>query len=100
MRLVYHPRADEELLDVTRHYSRVGPTQAVRFLNAYEEAVGEILEAPDRWMLVEQDVRCHALSRFPYSIYYQVDNDVVRILAVPHHSRKPGYWKRRLNDPG
>ncbi len=100
MRVVYHPRADAELLDATRHYSRVGQTQFERFLSAYEDAVREILEAPDRWLLVEQGVRCHALSKFPYGVYYLVDNDVVRILAVTHHSRKPGYWRNRLSDPG
>jgi toxin ParE1/3/4 len=100
MRVVYHPRADAELLDPARHYSRVGQTLVERFLSAYEAAVGETLEAPERWMLVEHGVRCHALASFPYSVDYQVENDAVRLVAVTHQSRKPGYWRNRLSDPG
>jgi hypothetical protein len=35
------------------------------------------------------------MRRFPYSLIYTVIGDEVRILAVAHHSRRPGYWRGR-----
>lgn len=35
------------------------------------------------------------LQRFPFSIVYLDDPDLVTIIAVAHSKRKPGYWKSR-----
>ena len=35
------------------------------------------------------------LRRFPFSLIYTVMGDQLRILAVAHHSRRPGYWRNR-----
>ena len=39
--------------------------------------------------------RLWPLHRFPYSIVYRVRDGQVRVIAVMHHSRKPGYWRHR-----
>jgi len=36
------------------------------------------------------------MQRFPFSVYYEVANDHIRVVAVAHQHRKPGYWKKRL----
>jgi hypothetical protein len=38
------------------------------------------------------------MRRFPFSLIYRVDRDTIAILAVAHHSRRPGYWRRRDRD--
>jgi toxin ParE1/3/4 len=35
------------------------------------------------------------MKRFPYWLVYMVSEDEIRVLAVAHHSRRPGYWKER-----
>jgi toxin ParE1/3/4 len=35
------------------------------------------------------------LNRFPYTVLYRVKNDEIFVTAVAHHSRRPGYWRRR-----
>ncbi len=37
--------------------------------------------------------RAFTLPKFPYSLIYRVSPDSVRIIAVAHHSRRPGYWR-------
>jgi hypothetical protein len=33
---------------------------------------------------------------FPFSIVYLVrSDDTVIVIAIPHHAREPGYWKKR-----
>jgi len=36
------------------------------------------------------------LRKFPYSMFYIVEREVVVIVAVAHHKRRPGYWILRL----
>jgi hypothetical protein len=36
------------------------------------------------------------LKDFPFSIVYRPEPDGIVVFAVPHHSRLPGYWRRRV----
>ena len=36
------------------------------------------------------------LTRFPFAVVYRVAaDDSIRVLAVAHHRRRPGYWQAR-----
>ena len=35
------------------------------------------------------------IPRFPYSLVYRLKPEQIDIIAVPHHRRKPGYWRKR-----
>ena len=41
-------------------------------------------------------VRRVAVTRFPYHVIYLEPTAALRILAIAHDRRKPGYWKNRL----
>ena len=41
-------------------------------------------------------VRRLAVTRFPYHVIYLEPAEALRILAIAHDRRKPGYWKDRL----
>ncbi len=34
-------------------------------------------------------------KKYPYTIFYRLTPRRIRIVAVAHHKRKPGYWKQR-----
>jgi tRNA(Ile)-lysidine synthase TilS/MesJ len=35
-------------------------------------------------------------ERFPYAVIYRIASDgSIRVLAVAHHRRRPGYWRAR-----
>ena len=42
-----------------------------------------------------RNTRTLPLHSFPYSLIYRLQVDVIRIIAVAHHSRRPGYWAER-----
>ncbi len=96
MRLIHHPEAEAELTEAARFYEHRVPTLGAQFLDAVDRAVGVITEDPERWRIVEADVRHYLMPRFPYAIYYRVLPDHIRILAFKHHSRHPDYWRSRL----
>ncbi len=95
MRITHHPEAGTELVHAARYYEQQVRTLGAAFLDEVDRTVATILEAPDRWPVVEADIRRCMIARFPYAIYYRVLPDEVRILAFTHHSRHPDYWRRR-----
>ncbi len=69
---------------------------SVGFIAAISDALDSISQAPQRWPKYLYGTRRFVLHRFPFSVVYLDDPDMVNIVAVAHHKRKPGYWKQRL----
>jgi hypothetical protein len=42
------------------------------------------------------EVRRALLARFPYALVFLVRSEEVRVLAVAHAKRRPGYWLSRV----
>lgn len=97
MRVVQHPEATTELTEAGRFYEQKVRSLGAQFLDAVDEAVAVISAAPNRWPVVEDDVRRYLMSRFPYAIYYRALPGEIRILAFKHHSRHPDYWRHRVS---
>jgi plasmid stabilization system protein ParE len=96
MRYEFHPAAFEEYLQATSWYAERNPSVALGFVESVEDAIKRILEAPKRWRIVDEDIRCCLTRVFSYAI---LEADYVLIVAVMHCSREPGYWKTRISKP-
>ncbi|MGB8062695.1 MAG: type II toxin-antitoxin system RelE/ParE family toxin [Candidatus Sulfotelmatobacter sp.] len=78
-------------------YLRRSPDAALRFSAAVESALGQILQAPDRWAESDFHTRRFLLRHFPYILVYrEKPSGNLQILAVAHTGRKPRYWKGRV----
>lgn len=95
MRFEFHPLALAEYKDATRYYAGCQSGLEQRFMAAVERAIELIVEAPERWPILEADVRRCLTRVFPYVILYTVETDHVLIIAVMHSHREPGYWRDR-----
>lgn len=98
MRLIYHPDAEAELIEAAQFYERRVPTLGVQFLDAIDLAAKVIQADPERWRIIESEIRRYLMTRFPFAIYYRVCSDHLRILAIKHHGRHPDYWRYRLSE--
>lgn len=94
-RVVYHPAAETEVIESAQFYERCVPKLGTEFLDAVDQAVDAILKNPERCRVIESDVRRYLMPRFPFAIYYRSLPDRLRILALKHHSRHPGYGRGR-----
>jgi plasmid stabilization system protein ParE len=95
------PEAQAEFLASVRWYAQRNPTVALRFFNLVQATLAEISEAPHLWPLVPNvdmtlEVRRFILPKFPYSIVFLELPTEVRVVAVAHARRKPGYWLERV----
>jgi len=91
----FHPLADEELTSATEWYLARSYTAAVRFAHEIQHAVERIAEGPQRYPLTLLGRRRFVLISFPYDVVYRVLATEIEIIAIAHHARRPGYWKRR-----
>jgi toxin ParE1/3/4 len=98
MRLTYHPEAEAELIEAAEFYEWRSAKLGEHFLREFDAAIAEVQTHPLLWAAVEGDLRCYTIRRFPFSPYYRVLEDELRVLVVMHHSRHPDYWRHRLAD--
>jgi toxin ParE1/3/4 len=47
------------------------------------------------WRRIDPGRRIYVLTRFPYLVIARIKQTALRIVAVAHQRRKPGYWLER-----
>lgn len=65
------------------------------FADEIDQALGLLSRFPEMGKTSAHRTRTLALHSFPYSLVYRLQVDVVRIIAIANHSRRPGYWAGR-----
>jgi len=88
----------DDLEEASTFYFQQDPDLEVRFASCIDNALERVIERPEAWPILEEDVRRYVVEVFPYSLLYSIERDHVLILAVAHQSRDPEYWRDRLND--
>jgi plasmid stabilization system protein ParE len=90
------PLALSELQQAADFYAeRANRELGLAFVAEFERAAAMVLENPGLGAVFRGSSRRYLLRRFPYSIIYQVTPDELRVIAVAHHRRRPGYWGNR-----
>lgn len=96
----FHSEAADEYLAATRYYLNIAsPLVAAAFVGEVEVAIQTLLTSPTTWPVIEEpQIRRYLLRQFPYSIYYRWEPEETRvsIYAVMHLSRRPDYWRHRI----
>ena len=96
MNAEFDPAAEQEFVDpIHRYLIEAGPLQAVEFDNEVKRVVGLLLTLPKIGTSGARGTRSIPVRRYLFSLQYRIEGNVLRVLAVAHHSRRPGYWARR-----
>ncbi len=94
--IAFHPEAAAEFEEALCWYSERSEQAAKGFDEAVSNALRQIEQAPEHWPLIDRRHRLKFLEkRFPYHIIYRVDDDLLTVIAVAHHRRRPRYWQGR-----
>jgi plasmid stabilization system protein ParE len=91
-----HPEAWREFEAADDWYLSRSPDASLAFLSDVSDALTTISEAPQRWPKYLHGTRRFVLQRFPFSVVYLDDPELLTVIAIAHSKRKPGYWKRRI----
>ena len=92
----FHEEAQAEMIEAACYYETRSAGLGTLFLAEVDDAVVGIEATPEAFQLVGDEVRRKLLGRFPYGLLYAIEPDRLRIVAVAHHKRRPGYWRFRL----
>lgn len=85
-----------EFEEAVSFYKARGRRLGGRFAREVRATIRKIIETPERWRVLEADVRRCLVQVFPYSVLYTIEPEFILIVAIVHGSRQPGYWRHRL----
>jgi plasmid stabilization system protein ParE len=100
-RVRFEDEADAEYRLAGQWYESRRERLGFEFFDAVDAAIEQILDLPHSGspvprMPADLPVRSIAVTRFPYHVIYLEMKTQVRLLAIAHDRRKPGYWKKRV----
>ena len=96
-RLVSEPQADLDIEAVFDWYEKEQPGLGVEFLDELRAAYDRIVAGPSKYQHLRLGIRRALLRRFPYAVYFAVEQTVIVVLTVLHASRDPAEWQRRTS---
>ena len=96
MRLEFFEDAASEIEEDRAWYRERSESAETGFLRELDHAIQQVIAAPAQWPRYLASTRRYVFPTYPYSLVYFVEDDVIRVVAVAHDKRRPGYWRQRL----
>lgn len=94
-KLIIKPFAEEDAKDAANWYNEKREGLGNEFLLALEAALNVIQRNPNHYQVVYKGLKRALTVRFPYGIFFTVEEDAIYVLAIVHTSRSPKVWKKR-----
>lgn len=94
--IVIHADAQTEIDETFAYYESKRDGLGYDFVEEIERCTNRIQQFPKLSIQVTgTDYRRCVTKRFPYLIFYRETDDDIRVIAIAHSKRKPGYWMGR-----
>ena len=77
-------------------YRKRSETAEAGFLRELDHAIQQVAVAPAQWPRYLVGTRRYVFPTYPFSLVYFIEDYVIRVVAVAHDKRRPGYWRQRL----
>jgi|SRR5210317_480970 len=94
--LIIRPEARSDLLDAFHWYQNQRTGLGYDFRLCVDEVVSKIQRNPLIHKVIDDGIRRSVTRRFPYGVFYIVENKRIIVLAVLHARQEPEKWKRRI----
>jgi len=94
--IVAQPAVEADIESAFSWYELEEPDLGFQFLQEVRAAYERILISPLGYQELRSDIRRALLRRFPYAVYFSVDEGLIIVLAVLHTARDPAGWQSRV----
>jgi len=94
--LIIRPEAKADLLDAYHWYQEQRQGLGNDFKLCVDEVISQIRRNPLIHKVIFQNVRRSFTKRFPFGVFYTVEDEKIIVLAVLHARRDPMKWKNRI----
>ena len=92
MDLIFHRLVQRDLRIVLRYYEEeAGVELADRFFDELGRLVREIEQNPQKFHLINDEIRRANLERFPYHLLFKCTGEVIRVLVLRHDKQRPEF---------
>ena len=95
MRMHLRPEAETDIEEAARWYEQQRGGLGDEFLDEVSMTLAAISDNPRLYPVVHKDARRALIHRFPFGIYYRVEETAIIVIAIMHGSRHPKRWQRR-----
>jgi plasmid stabilization system protein ParE len=93
--IVWLPEADAELKAALARYEGIRPELGQRFAEAVVATVEAIADGPMHYAVVGAGRQRAGVHRFPYGLFFLVEDMRIVVIACFHGRRNPKYWQTR-----
>lgn len=94
-RVNIQPAAVTDVEEAALWYEAQEPGLGIEFILALDASIDLAVAAPHHYEDFYLGIRRVLLKRFPYSVYFVVENRTVDIIAVLHQHQSPVTWQLR-----
>lgn len=94
-KIIFRKQANQDLADAIEWYEIKKLGLGKQFLSAVETCIGLIALEPEMFPVIHKNIRKARIKRFPYSIYFNCNQENLFIFAIFHAKRD----SRKFADP-
>lgn len=95
-RLLVRSQAELDIAEVAKWYNQKSPALGHSFVLAADASLLGVYRNPLFNTKYYKEIRKRNLSRFPYGIFYVVNEDLISVIAVKYLSLNPSPLKNEL----
>ena len=88
--------ADLDIEETYIWYETLSLGLGKRFFENIRNTIEYIVANPYMFRIVYKRIRRALVSKFPYGIYYVVENEKIVIIGILHFYRHSNSWKKRI----
>lgn len=91
-RILFRLEAELDVEDAYRWYEARHQGLGADFLRSVEEILDRVARYPEMYPTVHMEVRRALIRRFPYGVFYVVEEEAIVVQSVFHSRRDPKQW--------
>ena len=93
--IIFRPEAEQDVREAYRWYSQISRSLGEEFVDAVDDAALRAAETPLAFANYHRSLRRVLLKRFPYGLFFMVNEPRIIVVGVLHQARHPRVAKRR-----
>ena len=90
------PEAELDVIEIEAYYLKLSPYLAQHFFEELMDHLDLISGSPNAGIKIRKGFRRFQMSKFPYSIIYEFDQDGVIVVHIVHDKRHPKTKLKRI----
>lgn len=94
--LIVKPKAQTDIRKAINWYKDENENLPVILLDKIEESLNKIRENPNHYQKRYHEIRIIFTKKFPYGIYYTLEEDNIYVHAFLHAKRNPSVAEKRI----